>query len=82
MKAPFKLVTDTVSTELVECTRALYEQALAGELVGIGFVGMIRRRGFIASTAGECHLNPTFTRGMVAHLDDVLSEMVRDGPAH
>lgn len=81
MRPPFVLVPDQVSSDLIECTRALHEQAMKGELIGLAFAGMVKRRGYIVNTAGEAHRNPTFARGMVAALDDQLSGRVRGGNA-
>lgn len=79
MKPPFVLIPDNVSHDTVECTRTLYEQAQRGELIGLAYVGVLRRRGYIVNSAGEAHRNPTFARGMVAALDDELAGRVRGG---
>lgn len=77
MKQPFVLVPDNISTDTIECLHQLLHQAKKGELLGLAFAGMLRRRGYIVNTAGEAHRNPTFARGMVAALDDQLSERIR-----
>lgn len=79
MKPPFFLVPDTVSNDTVECLRQLHAEAKRGELIGIAFVGVLKRRGYIVNTAGEAHRNPTFARGMLAALDDQLSLRIRGG---
>lgn len=82
-KAPIVLVPDTVSNETVRALQQLLKHARAGDIVGLGFVAMLKptaqRRGYIANTAGEMHRNPTFTRGMLAALDDKLSQRIHGG---
>lgn len=77
-RPPFRLVPDQLSHDTVEALHELLERAKAGEIVGIAFAAMYRRRQFITNTAGECHRNPVFARGMVAALDDELSVRMRD----
>lgn len=79
MKDPFVLVPDSVSHDTVECLKTLLEHAKSGEIIGVAYTAMLRRRGYIANTAGEAHRNPTFTRGMVAALDDQLAGRIRGG---
>ncbi|MBA3589691.1 hypothetical protein [Methylibium sp.] len=79
MKPPYVLVPDNVSTDMVECLETLLEHARKGELIGLAFAGLLKRRGYIVNTAGELHRNPTFARGIVAALDDQLSGRVRGG---
>lgn len=79
MKPPFILVQDTVSNDTVACLEALLKEARKGQLIGIAYAGMLKKRGYIVNTAGECHRNATFARGMVAALDDQLSTRVRGG---
>jgi hypothetical protein len=71
------LVPDTVSTDTVECLDELLAMARAGEVIGIAYVAMLKRRKYIANTAGEAHRNPTFSRGMIQALDDQLGRRVR-----
>lgn len=79
MSSPFILVQDTVSNDTVECLKMLLRQARNGEVIGIAYAAMLRQRSYIVNTAGEAHDSPTFTRGMVAALDDKLSERIRGG---
>lgn len=78
-RPPFRLATDTLSHDTLEALRELLRLAETGEVVGIAFAAMFKRRQFIADTAGECHRNPVFARGMVAALDDCLAERMRSG---
>lgn len=79
MKPPFVLVPDTVSNDTVECLETLLDQARRGEVIGLAYTAVLKRRGYIANTAGEAHRNPTFSRGMVAALDDQLALRIRGG---
>lgn len=77
-RPPFRLVPVERSHDTVEALRELLEEAEAGEVVGLAFAAMYRRRQFITDTAGECHRNPVFTRGMIAALDDCVGERMRE----
>ena len=77
MKPPFRLVPDSISHDTVECVTELLELAKKGELIGLAFAGMLRRRTFIVNTAGAAYESPTFTRGMVSALDDQLGSRLR-----
>jgi len=79
MKPPFLLVPDTVSHDTVECLQVLLDQARQGQVIGIAYAVMLKKRAYITNTAGEAHRNPTFSRGMVATLDDQLARNVRGG---
>jgi hypothetical protein len=75
-KPPYVLIQNHVSTDTVEALQQLLEQARAGEVIGVAFVAMLKRRGYIADAAGEAYRNPTFTRGMIRALDDRLAQRV------
>jgi hypothetical protein len=79
MKPPFILVPDSVSHDTIECLEMLLAQARLGQVIGIAYAAMLRKRAYITNTAGEAHRNPTFSRGMVATLDDQLAAKVRGG---
>lgn len=83
MTGPIVLVPDTVSNDTVKALQELLRHAKAGHIVGMGFVAMLkptaRQRGYIANTTGEMHRNPTFTRGMLAALDDKLALRIQGG---
>lgn len=76
MKTPFSLVPDTVSTDTVRCLQTLLRRARAGEVIGLAYCAMLKQRAYIVNTAGVAHESPTFARGMVAALDDSLSERI------
>jgi hypothetical protein len=77
VKSPYQLVPDTVSTDTVECLQLLLKRARKGEVIGLAFCAMLKQRAYIVNTAGVAHESPTFARGMVAALDDSLSERIR-----
>lgn len=79
MTAPFLLVPDTLSENTIQCLEVLLEHARSGEVTGIAFAAMLKRQKFIVNSAGEARRNPTFSRGMVAALDDELSARIRGG---
>jgi hypothetical protein len=76
VKGPFELVPDTVSTDTVECLQLLLRRARKGEVIGLAFCAMLKQRAYIVNTAGVAHDSPTFARGMVAALDDSLSNRI------
>lgn len=69
-----KLVPDDVSPDIVDALAQLLDGAKAGEIIGLGFVAVYKRREYIVNVAGELRRNPTLARGMVASLDDYLAE--------
>lgn len=79
MKVPFTLVPDALSVDTVECLEQLLDLARRGQVIGLAFAAMLKRRSYIVNTAGEAHRNPTFTRGMLAALQDRLGERVQGG---
>lgn len=79
MKQPFTLIPDTVSTDTVECLKLLLHRARRGEVIGLAYCAVLKQRSYIVNTAGVAYQSPTFARGMVAALDDQLSDAVRRG---
>ena len=78
-RPPFVLVQDEISQDTIECLEQLLKHARSGELIGIAYGAMLKRRGYIVNSAGEAHRNPTFARGMLLALDDQLSTRIRGG---
>lgn len=78
MKPPFRLVPDQISNDTVECLEQLLEAARRGQIIGMAYAAMLRRREYIVNTAGTAHQSPTFARGMVAALDDSLSSRIHN----
>lgn len=77
MKPPFTLIPDALSTDTVKCLETLLRHARRGEVVGLAFAAALKQRAYITNTAGECHRNPVWARGLVASLDDHLSARVK-----
>lgn len=77
MKRPVLIEPDALSRDTVECLEQLLERAKRGEIIGLAFAAMCRRRRYFLDTAGEAHRNPTFARGMIAALDDELGMRLR-----
>jgi hypothetical protein len=76
MRKPYTLISDSVSTDTIECLRLLLARARRGEVVGLAYCAMLKQRAYIVNTAGVAHESPTFARGMVAALDDSLSNRI------
>lgn len=81
MKTPFILVPDTISNDTVESLEQLLEHARRGEVIGLAFAAMLKRRGYIVNSSGEAFRNPTFSRGMLRALDDKLGQRISGGNA-
>jgi hypothetical protein len=73
---PYQLIPDRVSTDTVECLQLLLRRAKRGEIIGLAYCAMLKQREYIVNTAGVAHESPTFARGMVAALDDSLSNRI------
>ena len=69
---PFFLVPDALSDDTIDCLRVLLGEAERGYVLGIAFAAMLKGRVFIVNSTGECTRSRTFTRGMVAELQDHL----------
>ncbi len=76
-KSPIRLVPDAISRDTVQVLEASLLEARVGKIIGLAFAAMCKNRTYIVNTAGEAFRNPTFTRGMIAALDDKLSDMSR-----
>ncbi len=79
MRPPYVLIPDALSHDTIECLESMLEQARNGELIGIAFGAILKRRNYIVNSAGEAYRSPTFARGIVAALDDELSARIRGG---
>lgn len=79
MKRPFVLVPDLVSPDTVQCLELLLQRARKGEVIGLAFCAMLKKRAFIVNSTGEAHSSPTFTRGMLRALDDKLGQRITGG---
>ena len=79
MKSPFVLVPDSLSNDTIECLESMLDQARRGQIIGVAFVAMLKRRSYIVNTTGEAQRNPTFTLGMLHALQDRLGQRVQGG---
>lgn len=69
-------LTQMVDHETIRGLESLLQQAKAGELVGIAFAAMYKRRGYVVSTTGEAHRNPTFALGMLQILSQKIASSI------
>lgn len=77
MKAPFRLhVISGASQDTVACLRDLLARAERGEVIGVAYAAMHKRRKYTVHACGEAARNPTFARGMVGALSDDLAQRV------
>ena len=72
--APKRLRRKTllVDPDSVEALEQLLADARAGRLFGVAFAAMYRDGRYCVDAVGGAKENVTFTRGMIASLDDVL----------
>jgi hypothetical protein len=78
MPGRIRALPDHHSHDTVACLEHLLEEARRGEIIGIAFAAMCKRRKFLLDTAGEAHRNLTYARGMVAALDDAIGIRMRE----
>jgi len=71
------LVPNTVSEETLEELEFLCQEARAGRVVGLACVAIGPRYSYVVNTSGEANRHPTFTRGAIRALDDLVREKVR-----
>jgi hypothetical protein len=75
---PFRLVKEQVSDDTIQALAALHTLASRGEIIGIAYAVMLKGRMVVVNTTGEARRSPIFARGMVAQLDDAVSDLVRE----
>ena len=63
MKQVFGLADDAISHETVAALKTLTERAEHGEVIGIAYSVMNKKRTYHVDTAGELHRNMTFAVG-------------------
>jgi hypothetical protein len=75
VKPPFRLVPlSGASPDTVSCLRDLLARAERGEVIGVAYAAMHKRRQYTVHACGEASRNPTFARGMVGALSDELTK--------
>jgi hypothetical protein len=78
VRSPFVLHTNIgVSNDTIQCLEALLKMARDGEVIGVAYCAMHKKRRYVVHSCGEAYRNPTFTRGMLAALDDELSQRIQ-----
>lgn len=71
------LVDDFPQRDVVHTLEQLLVGAQHGQVVGLAFGAMLRHRRYITAASGECHRDPTYTRGMLKALDDEMAALVQ-----
>jgi hypothetical protein len=61
----------------VRACEQLLAEAKSGNVIGIAYAVMSKRRECWTDAAGECWRNPTFARGIVMDLSDKLGRRAR-----
>lgn len=74
---PYQLIYESISSDTVEALEHLLESARGGDVVGIAFALMLKRRRVLVDCAGEACENPMLARGVVALLDDHLGDLIK-----
>jgi hypothetical protein len=64
-KPIFGLAQDTISHDTVEALQTLLDKAKRGDVIGIAYSVMNKKRTYHVDAAGELHRNPTFAIGTV-----------------
>lgn len=65
-----------VNRDTVRCLVLLLEKATNGEVIGIAFAAQMPGHAYITDVAGKTQDSPTFARGMIRALDDILAAKV------
>jgi hypothetical protein len=72
MKPPFRFVGVQPSHDTINILDEMLKAARRGDVIGVAFAAMYKRREYVVGYTGECARNPTFARGMViALLEDL-----------
>ena len=74
----FTIVPSKVSHETIEALRYLLHEAERGELIGIAYTAMLKRRFVIMDSAGEAYRNPIFALGMLGMLCSDTQERAKE----
>lgn len=74
---PYQLIQETISPDTVEALTQLLASARRGDIVGIAFALILKRRRILVDCAGEACDNPVLARGAVTVLSDHLSDLIR-----
>lgn len=77
LRQPFVLVPSTLPHDTVECLERALDAARRGQVLGCGLMLMLKGREYVIEATGEVRRNPTFARGMLAALDDLLRTLMQ-----
>lgn len=72
----YQLARDAISHDTVEALEDLLASAKTGELVGIVFGVMLKRRRYMVNSAGEARRDPTFALGMCQMMSAEMRALV------
>jgi hypothetical protein len=72
MKPPFRIAVEYPSEDTVQALGELLALATNGDLIGIAFVAMYKRRRIQTGTTGEAARSPVFTVGAVRVLEQAV----------
>jgi len=75
--APMGVGAAAIDQRTVDVLRLLLDQALDGQVVGFVYGAISPDHEYFVEAVGEARCNPTFTRGVVAAIDDYLAERAR-----
>lgn len=75
---PLTLIYEPVSHETVAALKYLLQEAERGELIGLAYAAMLKRRACLVDTTGEAYLNPIFALGMVSMLSADIADRTRE----
>jgi hypothetical protein len=78
VKPPFTIIRAKVSHDTVEALEFLLHEAKRGEVIGLAYGAMMKRRSCIVDTAGEAYRNPLFALGVVCMLSDDIAIRARN----
>lgn len=65
MRPPFAFVDESISHETIRTLELLLEKAKRGDIIGLAYAVMNKKRTYNTDSAGELHRNPTYALGTV-----------------
>lgn len=75
MRRPhYQIVADQLSHDTIQCLERLLDEARRGQVIGIAFAALMRRRHFVTHACGEVRRERVYARGMLRELDDELAK--------
>lgn len=66
-----------MSLDTVGCLEELLDDARRGELLGIAFAALYGDHYYVVDATGGARTEPTYSRGMIRRLDDLLGKLER-----